>query len=537
METKTLLGELAKVCESGNLVYLQKICSLYNKLDIRGQDDLLIKTICNFKQFHMLDFILDLGGKLGTPYDLDSLLTELITNMDEETLDRFFEFITTYSQKNNLSEQNQVTNTNSLMTSGKNLLKNIINDMNEPVFNEFISHINSKYQNYEVTNKIIKHFEEINDKYNVYHDRKIKLFVWIDEMDEQTLDIFFKDILTVASNDNTSATEYENQKIQLPKIRETRIFASEELEDESTKIVSNEESKNYHLCVGEEYENNEEENEENKEQYDDYPNIYENNEEENEEHEEQYDNPKNIYEQNVVISYQEKIKFNSALNKYLSESHLQFVDGYLTARSTNSHQTYLHTFTNYESFEEEIQDYLTAFSYHQQSAHTRFMSTLNGHKNYQQHSGSDHCVNTFYDNIIYSDNLEYQNIYIPNNINLCYGPILRFEYNDENINTIINSTHNIIDIQQISKLNDYNLLYRIDIHKQIIKTIINEIKEGIDFTFKVLKRRKFIYALLESQENYEEEIIKILKQYDYIASSFWVKTDGEHSTTEIQIEW
>jgi hypothetical protein len=175
MENKTLLGELAKVCESGNLAYLQKICSLYNdKIDIRGQDDLLIKTICNSKQFHMLDFILDLGKKLETPYDLDSLLAELITNMDEETLDTFFAHITTYSQKfdnkqkdiEENKEKDVLDMTQLLVSSGKKLLKNIISDMNEQTFTDFISH--PQYQHYDnkVKNNIVEHFKVICDTYS-----------------------------------------------------------------------------------------------------------------------------------------------------------------------------------------------------------------------------------------------------------------------------------------------------------------------------------------------------------------------------------
>ena len=91
-------NQLIKICKEGNLSGVESLYPLTD-VDIRAQDDILIKTICESKNFHILSWLLDLGKQLKTPYDLDSLLIVLISKMDEQSIDIFIDCITNYTKK------------------------------------------------------------------------------------------------------------------------------------------------------------------------------------------------------------------------------------------------------------------------------------------------------------------------------------------------------------------------------------------------------------------------------------------------------
>ena len=120
---------------------------------------------------------------------------------------------------------------------------------------------------------------------------------------------------------------------------------------------------------------------------------------------------------------------------------------------------------------------------------------------------------------------------------MCNIPLVVFEHNDERINTIINSTHNIIVAKQKNVMPKYNLLNRTEIHKQTLKAIIDEIVYGIDYTSRILKRTTFRYELLECQEKYKKELKGILRQYGYSVFSARLKFSDNPEILCITIEW
>lgn len=108
-------NRLLKICKDGNLSEVDSSCELTN-VNIRAENDILIKTICTSKNFHILSWLLDLGKQLGTPYDLDSLLIVLISNMDEQSIDVFIDCITAYTKKCEQEEIKTKEETNDCVT-------------------------------------------------------------------------------------------------------------------------------------------------------------------------------------------------------------------------------------------------------------------------------------------------------------------------------------------------------------------------------------------------------------------------------------
>ncbi len=101
-----IFNRLINICKTGDLSDIPTIHELA-QIDIRSQNDILIKTLCDSKHFNILYWLLDLGKLLDSPYDLDSLLIVLIPNMDEQTIDIFFDCITTYNKKCEQEENNK----------------------------------------------------------------------------------------------------------------------------------------------------------------------------------------------------------------------------------------------------------------------------------------------------------------------------------------------------------------------------------------------------------------------------------------------
>ncbi len=101
-----IFNRLINICKTGDLSDVPTIHELA-QIDIRSQNDILIKTLCDSKHFNILYWLLDLGKLLDSPYDLDSLLIVLIPNMDEQTIDIFFDCITTYNKKCEQEENNK----------------------------------------------------------------------------------------------------------------------------------------------------------------------------------------------------------------------------------------------------------------------------------------------------------------------------------------------------------------------------------------------------------------------------------------------
>ncbi len=565
METKTLLGELAKVCESGNLTYAQKICGLYKNFDIRGQDDLLIKTICISKHFHMLDWLLDLGKKMEKPYDLDSLLSELISTMDEETLDRFFECITTYNNKNevvsvvttkvneiksqeinteNKSDSKQINNkkkvldellklveirknkkllmtelTNStiklkslinqidnsdhgkflLFSSGKQTLKNILCNMDLMRTRNFINYAIFAY--YGINDELIKKIVEV---FKGYKNGCIK------DKNElcEIVDSLMQNIEVNNSNNNCDNLENFNQGYD----NDNEVY-EDEFKDDQENYENDFEDDDF-----ENYTDSDEDYEQKSDMSDDEYNTLE------------YDNEEFVCQQ---------IKTNNiARNKYLINSHLQFIDDYLSAYSKGEHGLYIKSILNLQKLNShngdtlngEIVDYLNAYNIYQGRTDADFIRKFNDKE----------ISNVFIDSILSNNYKNYKNIELDQSINMANIRHMKFEHENIRIETIINSTHPSIVVKQKNmpkKTNNYDLLDRNKLQNKLIKSIIEEINDGIRFTARILKRTLFKYELLESHEKYIDEIINVLESYNYDVSVDISCSTMRHNITYIQIEW
>ncbi len=78
-------------------------------VDVRANDDMLLKIICTEKNFHLLDWLLTQAEQHGKPYGVEiySILEETNLTKDEESVDTFIKCVIDYSTK---SKQTLVTN-------------------------------------------------------------------------------------------------------------------------------------------------------------------------------------------------------------------------------------------------------------------------------------------------------------------------------------------------------------------------------------------------------------------------------------------
>ncbi len=578
METKTLLGELAKVCETGNLTYAQKICGLYNNLDIRGQDDLLIKTICMSKQFHMLEWLLDLGKKTDNPYDLDSLLSELISTMDEETLDIFFDCITTYSKKNepqlpenkpeiisdNIQDLNQIKNKKLVMVE---LLKRNVTKLNKKVLlaelnvnaakqKLLLAELNEKITNQQEKTNLIDNSDQ--GRFLLFSSGKQKLKDILSNMGGLHLRSFINFALMefYGSNDEMTKKIAEIFKGYINGCIGDKFKLCEMIDslthDAANNVVNNCEN------LGDEGEKYDEiaevycddfkdqvdfddcfEDDDETDNYTDSDEDYEDEEFDEDDNSEYTDEYESEHEEHAKECPHVKIKVISmARNKYLLNSHLQFIDDYLTAYSNGEHEEYIKSILDSQqlnsigsdTLNEEIIDYLNAYNVYQGKTDTEFINKFNDAE----------ISDVFIESILCINNKTYKNIEIDNTINMCNVRHVIFEHEDIRVKTIINSTHPSIVVKQKNMnkpVNKYNLLNRNELSNKVIKSIIEEINDGIKFTARILKRSLFKYELFESHEKYIDELVNVLRSYNYDVSIDVSCSTTRHQITYIQIEW
>jgi hypothetical protein len=99
--------KLVDLCKSGKFPRTNQL-----KLDgvnIKAQNNKIMKTLCANKNFHMFQWILDLAEELGTPYELNSLISELSETFDDNIVNELFEVIheegSSYIEQNNKNLQ------------------------------------------------------------------------------------------------------------------------------------------------------------------------------------------------------------------------------------------------------------------------------------------------------------------------------------------------------------------------------------------------------------------------------------------------
>ncbi len=202
-------NRLINICKSGDLSDVPTIHEL-SQIDIRSQNDILIKTLCEAKNFNILYWLLDLGKLLDSPYDLDSLLIVLISNMDEQTIDIFIDCITSYTKK---CEQEEI-NKKLLEENNKKLLEE---ENNKKLLEE---ENNKKLLEENGTN--VGFVKELTGKDCFYARKLFEPSITIPK-----LNIFNKDLPT-----NNTLDSWNRVKINSPESKFRKLVDSSESTDE-----------------------------------------------------------------------------------------------------------------------------------------------------------------------------------------------------------------------------------------------------------------------------------------------------------------
>jgi hypothetical protein len=153
-------------------------------VDIRARNDLLIKTLCKNGTFHLLGWLFDLAKLLGTPYELDLMLNDLLIGMDDESINQFIKYMSDYTiscEKILKAKQNVI---------GELKIIEAVNKKKQKVINELkiIGQINKSKQN--VINELISKNKIVNESKNNEE------YVMMNALDarKRTIKLIIKDI-------------------------------------------------------------------------------------------------------------------------------------------------------------------------------------------------------------------------------------------------------------------------------------------------------------------------------------------------------
>ncbi len=95
--------QLLYACSTGDLAKAKQFT--FEPFNVRASSDILLKTICKGKHFHMLEWLFTLAEQFHNPFQLDSILNEMIQVIDDEgSISAFIEHVINYSVNKNKKE-------------------------------------------------------------------------------------------------------------------------------------------------------------------------------------------------------------------------------------------------------------------------------------------------------------------------------------------------------------------------------------------------------------------------------------------------
>jgi hypothetical protein len=121
--------KLIRICQIGQIGQTPNVDDLdFSNINIKQENNKLIKTICTYNHFHLLPWFFKLGRQLKTPFDLNSIINEIfeMKNLDPIEIDTVFRYVNEYNEELAIMESNEL-----------NLMNNVdvANESNEPIEN------------------------------------------------------------------------------------------------------------------------------------------------------------------------------------------------------------------------------------------------------------------------------------------------------------------------------------------------------------------------------------------------------------------